>query len=404
MSDDFGPARSADASRSEFPGDAPDPAAVADVFHVEELRRDGDRLLYLGEPRVGPDALERRLWPLFREAGYDIRFASVTDEETDPISGVDLTRQRHALVASPTNVGVDGIPWVNIVTLVLTVLTTLAAGNMWFYETTSMSAWDPVNLVTGQNWKFTVALLAVLGVHELGHYTLSRYHEVDATLPYFIPIPNIIGTFGALIRMKGRIPDRKALFDIGVAGPLAGLVMAVVVSVVGLYMDPVSVPSSVLESPSAFEIKFGYPPLLQGLSWATGQPLTYQDPTVAVNPVVFGGWVGMFVTFLNLIPVGQLDGGHLVRAMLGERQETVAALVPAGLFALASYLYLFGNVGMNAPLLWGFWGLVALGLAYAGPVDPIFEEGLDRKRMAVGLLTFALGLLCFTPVPFELVQ
>ncbi|WP_255195124.1 site-2 protease family protein [Halorarius litoreus] len=400
MSDDPSSGSPDDVPPSSLPPEAPAPARLADVFSVDEVRRDGDQLHYLGEPRVGPDALEQRVWPLFREAGYDVQFASVADTETDPISGVELTTHRHALVATPTSVGLDGIPWVNVLTLALTILTTLYAGSMWYYEPIT----GPLDLFTGEKWKFTAAVLGVLGVHELGHYVLSRYHEVDASLPYFIPIPTFIGTLGAVIRMKGRIPDRKALFDIGVAGPLAGLVMAVVVSIVGLYMDPIQVPQQVLESPSAVEIEFGYPPLLQLLSWVTGQPLTYEDPSMAVNPVVFGGWVGMFVTFLNLIPVGQLDGGHLVRAMLGERQETVAALVPAGLFALASYLYLFGNVGMNAPFLWGFWGLVALGLAYAGPADPIFEEGLDRKRIAVGVLTFALGLLCFTPVPFELIQ
>lgn len=383
---------------------APSARALSSVFRVEEIRRDDDRVIYLGEPLVGPDTLEQQIWPLFRERGYNARFASVTDEETDPISGVELSTPRQALIAEPSSTGVDGIPWLNIITLGLTILTTLFAGNIWYYETITASPWDPVNLVTGENWKFTVAVLGVLGVHELGHYALSRYHDVNASLPYFIPIPTFVGTLGAVIRMRGRIPDRKALFDIGVAGPLAGLVMAVIVSVVGLYLPPLEVPASVINSPNAVEIEFGYPPLLHLLSTLTGQPLSYSDPRVAVSPVVFGGWVGMFVTFLNLIPVGQLDGGHLVRAMLGERQESVAALVPAGLFGLASYLYVFGDVGANAPFLWGFWGLVALGLAYAGPADPIFEEKLDRKRTAVGILTFALGLLCFTPVPFQLIQ
>jgi membrane-associated protease RseP (regulator of RpoE activity) len=134
----------------------------------------------------------------------------------------------------------------------------------------------------------------------------------------------------------------------------------------------------------------------------TGQPLTYGDPSTAVNPVVFGGWVGLFVTLLNLIPVGQLDGGHVVRAMVGDEAERVAAFVPLVLFALAGYLYFVEGLGIEDSVgLWTFWGLITLGLAYAGNADPIYEEPLDRKRMAVGLLTFVLGLLCFTPVPLR---
>jgi membrane-associated protease RseP (regulator of RpoE activity) len=390
MSDD----RVADAAAT----DAPAPERLADVFRVESLRNDGDRLVYVGEPLVGPDELERRVWPAFRDAGYDVRFATVQDTETDPISGVELRSRRHALVAQPAGGGIDEVPWTNVVMLALTVLTTLFAGSMWYYEPLS----GPLDLFTGDKWKFTAAVLSVLGVHEFGHYALSRYHRVNASLPYFIPIPSFIGTLGAVIRMKGRIPDREALFDIGVAGPLAGLVAAVVVSVVGLLLPPIQVPQSVLSSATAVEIRFGYPPLLQFLSAVTNQPLTYDDPARAVNPVVFGGWVGMFVTFLNLIPVGQLDGGHVTRAMFGQRAESIAALVPAVLFGLAGYLYLFADVGFNAPFLWGFWGVVTLGLAYVGSAEPIYEEPLDRKRLAVGALTFVLGALCFVPVPFEL--
>jgi membrane-associated protease RseP (regulator of RpoE activity) len=378
--------------------DAPAPERLADVFRVERVRRDDDRLVYVGEPLVGPDELERRVYPAFRDAGYDVRLTTVQESEPDPISGVQLRSRHHALVAQPADLSVDSVPWTNVLMLALTVLTTLFAGSMWYYEPLTA----PLDLFTGQKWKFTAAVLSVLGVHELGHYVLSRYHRVNASLPYFIPIPSFIGTLGAVIRMKGRIPDRKALFDIGVAGPLAGLIAAVVVSLIGLYLPPIEVPQAVLDSPSAVEIKFGYPPLLQALSEATGQPLVYDDPGRAVNPVVFGGWVGMFVTFLNLIPVGQLDGGHITRAMFGARAESIAALVPAALLGLAGYLYLFAEVGANAPFLWGFWGIVTLGLAYVGSAEPVFDEPLNRGRVAVGAVTFVLGALCFVPVPFEL--
>jgi membrane-associated protease RseP (regulator of RpoE activity) len=110
----------------------------------------------------------------------------------------------------------------------------------------------------------------------------------------------------------------------------------------------------------------------------------------------------MFITFLNLLPVGQLDGGHIVRALYGERQETIAAAVPAALFGLAGYLYFLQDV-TNAVGIWVMWGLLAIGLAYAGPATPIRDSPLDTKRTVLGLVTFGLGILCFTPVPFELV-
>jgi len=379
--------------------DGPPTEAFASVFSVAETRRDGDRLVYIGEPLVGPETLERRVWPLFRDYGYEVRLTTITQSRTDPITGLEMENSRHALVAEPRTVGLDGVPWMNVATFLLTVVTTLFAGTVWYHEPVT----GPLDLLAG--WPFALAVMGVLGVHELGHYVLSRHHDVEASLPYFIPVPTFIGTLGAVIRMKGRIPDRKALFDIGVAGPLAGLAATVVVTVVGLYLPPIQVPQAVLNDPNAVNIEFGFPPLLLALSWLTGQPLTYGDPSLAVNPVVFGGWIGMFVTFLNLIPVGQLDGGHLVRAMAGRRQETLAALVPLGLFGLSAYLYFVRGMDLrDSVLIWTFWGLISLGLARAGPATPIYEEPLDRRRMAVGVLTFVLGALCFTPVPFELLS
>ena len=379
--------------------DLPAASALGDAFRVEERRRDGDRVLYVGEPLLPADEIERRVWPAFRDAGYDVRLTRVTDSEPDPLSGVQIRNRRYALVAQPAGGGIDGVPWTNLLTFLLTVVTTLFVGSSWYYEPVN----GPLDLVTGQSWQFSAAVLSVLAVHELGHYVLSRYHGVNASLPYFIPFPSIIGTLGAVIRMDGRIPDRRALFDIGVAGPLAGLIAAVVVSVVGLTLDPIQVPQRVMESSSALEIDFGYPLLLQFLADVTGGQLEYATPQRAVNPVVFGGWVGMFVTFLNLIPVGQFDGGHLVRAMLGKRAESVAAVVPLGLLGLAGYLYVFADVGINAPILWGFWGVFTLGVAYVGSADPIYETPLGTARIAVGILTFLFGALCFVPVPFRII-
>ena len=366
--------------------EAPDPGPAIDpiepVFDVYETRRRGDRLLYFGEPRASHETIMRRAWPLFREQGYEVALTQRTGE--------------HVLVAKPIEVGVEGFPWTNVLLFVATLVSTLFAGASWYYIRDPLS--NPLSLLDA--WPFAAAVLGVLGVHELGHYVMSRYHNVDATLPYFIPMPTIIGTMGAVIKMKGQMPDRKALFDIGVAGPIAGLVATVVVTAIGLSLDPIRVPEWVLNSPDTYEVQFGYPVLFNLVAAAVGQPVAYDDPSLAVNPVVFGGWVGMFVTFLNLLPVGQLDGGHIVRALLGKRQATVAALVPGALFALAGYLFYVRDVG-SAVGLWVFWGFLALVFAYAGAAQPIYEEELDAKRKVVGVLTLVAGLLCFTPVPIQ---
>jgi membrane-associated protease RseP (regulator of RpoE activity) len=364
------------------PDDGPPLERLGGVFRVYETRRDGDRLVYYGEPLVQRKRLLETAWPLFREHGYEVQLTTDTGE--------------YVLVAEPAETGIDGIPWTNVILFVLTVVSTLYAGSMWYHIDPFA---NPIRAL--EAWPFAAAVLGVLATHELGHYVMTRYHGVDATLPYFIPMPTLIGTMGAVIRMKGQMPDREALFDIGVAGPLAGLVATVIVTAIGLMLSPEPVPASVMNDPAAVQIEFGYPPLLELIAWVLDKPTSY-GPGQSINPVVIGGWVGMFVTFLNLIPVGQLDGGHIVRAMVGEQQERVAALVPVALFGLAAYVFYVERVS-NASVLWVFWGLLATYVAYVGPATPIDDEGLDAKRKALGILTFVLGVLCFTPVPIEIV-
>jgi membrane-associated protease RseP (regulator of RpoE activity) len=301
------------------------------------------------------------------------------------------------LVAEPRSVGIDGVPWLNVGLFLGTVLSTLFAGAFYWYQIPVFE--EPLQIL--EAWPFTAAIIGVLGIHELGHYVLSRYHGVQASLPYFIPVPTYIGSLGAVIKMEGRIPDREALFDIGVAGPLAGLVATVVVTVIGLQLDPL--PAQQAASQQAAEegaIMFNYPPLLELIAGAVGAGGSLDGGPV--HPVVFGGWVGMLVTLLNMLPVGQLDGGHILRAMVGERAQLVARTVPALLFGLAAYLLVFR--GFDSVLIWTIWGFFALGLAYAGPATPVDDSGLGRGRFALGVVAFVLGVLCFTPVPVEVVQ
>ncbi|ESS05639.1 MAG: putative membrane-associated Zn-dependent proteases 1 [uncultured archaeon A07HB70] len=369
--------------------DGPPTARLRSLLHLRAIERDGDERRYHGDPLVPRSVLTQELDAAFREAGYECRVVDGRDAG-------EVT-----VVAEPTSPGVESVPWTNVALALATVCSTLLVGAVaWYYVPPSAVVQNP--LVALRAWPFTAAVLGVLATHELGHYLVGRYHGVDVSLPYLIPFIVPFGTLGAVIRMRGRMPDRRALFDIGVAGPLAGLVATVVVTAVGLWIDPMRIPSRVV-STSGQVIVFNDPPLLRLVAAALGQPTGYADPGLTIHPIIIGGWVGMFFTLLNLLPVGQLDGGHVLRAMLGRRQETVAAVVPGTLFALAGYLYFVEGFGPNESVgLWVFWGLLTTVVAYNGPANPADETPLGWRRIAVGVATFALGALCFVAVPVEL--
>ena len=363
------------------PDGAPSRAAIEDVFTVYEVTVDDDAVRYYGTPLVPVRELVRELWPVFRDHGYELRVRRELGE--------------WILVAEPVTLGVDSVPWTNIILAVATIASTLFAGSFWYHL-------DPTSPEIIHAWPFALSIMFVLGVHELGHYVMSRYHRVQASLPYFIPLPTLIGTMGAVIKMDGQIPSRRALFDIGVAGPLAGLAATIAVTIVGLHLPPVTAPEDLVADPDAILISLGYPLLLEGLAMLVDQPLRFEQEGTFVNPVVIAGWVGMFVTFLNLIPVGQLDGGHITRAIVGDRAQFVAALVPMALFGLAGALYFVLGVGLQSIMIWGIWGVLSLVFVAVGPAHPIDDRPLGSGRVLIGLLTFVFGVLCFTPVPIEI--
>lgn len=373
--------------------ETPPPAEeIASVFDAYEVRREDDTVLYVGEPTIPGQQLERELWPLFRERGYELSIQRGYRTGT----GIPLSSGEYVLVAEPNSVELDGIPRTNLFLFVATIFSTMFAGAYFWYQVPLFS--EPWRAI--EAWPFVVAVLGVLGVHELGHYVMSRYHNVQASLPYFIPLPTYIGSMGAVIKMKGKIPNRKALFDIGAAGPLAGLAATVVVTAIGLQLDPLPAQEAAVAQAET-GVRFNHPPLLELIALATGA--TEQLEANAIHPVVFGGWVGMLVTLLNMLPVGQLDGGHILRAMVGDQQERIAGLVPALLFGLAGYLLVVAD-GMDSVGIWAMWGLFAVALAYAGPADPINDDSLGWKRTALGVVTFVLAALCFTPIPVEIVE
>lgn len=363
-------------SGTRLPESLPEPESVSEYFRVYEAERTEEGAVYYGEPLDEKQDVLRSVAPRFRKNGYRVE--------------IKYSRGEYLLVAKERKTSVDGIPWKNVALLLATVATTLFAGAGW-YGLDVLE--DPASLLSA--WPFAASVLGVLAVHELGHYILTRYHDVEASLPYFIPVPNAIGTFGAVISMRDNIPSRRALFDIGVAGPLFGLAATIVVTVVGVSLPPIEVTGSTVAS----RIELGYPLLIRGIATVMGQSLEHGIDTMP-NPVLIGGWVGAFITLLNLIPVGQLDGAHVTRALLGDRIGIVEKVVPVMLFGLAGYLVVFQD-GRSA-FLWAFWGILALVFSKVGTVTPIDESSVDKKRQAVAFLTLVLGVLCFTPVPISI--
>jgi membrane-associated protease RseP (regulator of RpoE activity) len=241
---------------------------------------------------------------------------------------------------------------------------------------------------------YSGTVLAILGCHELGHYFACRYYDVDASLPFFLPfppglpIPSIFGTFGAFIRIREQSPTKRMLFDIGIAGPIAGFLVAVPALFTGISMSHV-----VRVPPNFVGFNLGEPllfTLVSKLLWGT-IPDGY---SMNMHPMAFAAWFGLLATALNLFPVGQLDGGHISYAVLGRRSTyvTICTLLVAMVLA-----FFYSS--------WVVWtGLMIVMLYMFGPRHPrVFDEHipLDRTRLILALIAVAMFVLCFTPAPIE---
>jgi len=269
-------------------------------------------------------------------------------------------------------------PWVNTVLFIATIFTTLLAGAL---QQSAEIFQHPAELIRGIPFSFT--LMAILLTHEMGHYLTSRYHGVSATLPYFIPAPSIIGTFGAFIRMTSPILSKRALIDIGASGPIAGFVVAIAAVAVGLHY------SRVVEVSTLEGMKLGTPLIFSMISNLMIGPVP-MDHDVLLHPVAFAGWIGMFVTALNLIPIGQLDGGHVVYAVFGRRHRTISLL-------MIPILILFGIYGWPGWFLWAVLPLI-FGINHPPVLDS--DHPLGFSRQIIGWISLAIFILTFTPTPF----
>ena len=303
--------------------------------------------------------------------------------------------------------------WVHLLLFLATGYTTTHAG-MWMSSSLEIApdtaGWEVlIDLrYLAHGLPFSISILAILGIHEMGHYLASRRWHVRASLPYFIPFYSIIGTLGAVIKMRSRIPNRRALIDIGAAGPLAGFVVAVAALGLGLHLSDVVAKSEVPQG--ALTLGDSILSAWMG-NLIIGELAENQD--VMLHPVAFAGWLGLLVTVLNLLPVGQFDGGHIVYAIFGRRHALISKATMAGLgliWALGppyDWIHEAGVasawIGSRWPgwLVWMFLAMI-LGRRHPPPGDPYTE--LNSGRKAVGYLALVIFVLCFVPRPLSFVS
>jgi Zn-dependent protease len=350
-----------------------------DVFRVHHSRRLGEALVQEGELLRNPDQ------------AYDVLKARSENTAVTPLLQEDL-HGRPLLVWVPgelgQSAGKDRSPWLNVLLLLATFVTTTWAGAM--HAGVDLLQ-EPGRFAAGLPYSLT--LLLILGAHELGHYFTARVHGMRVTLPYFIPVPFGLGTFGAFIQLKSHAENRRALFDVGVAGPLAGLVFAISVLWIGLQYSRVLAPEEMADHMHG-GIGLGSSALLALIAkFALGDALT-EGHRVLLHPLAFAGWLGLLVTALNLLPIGQLDGGHMADAMFGRTRS--AAIGTAALVALV-FLGLFVWSGLLT------WALVVYFIAGGKGLPPLNDVSrMDAGRQAVGAFAFVLLFLILAPVPHAL--
>jgi membrane-associated protease RseP (regulator of RpoE activity) len=350
---------------------------IEDIFRVERQEVRGTTFAWGGHLLVEPARALALIEPRLKRFGYTPflgRQADLVWIRAVPLGDVKETAR----------------PGLNLLLFVLTLLSTLAAGYLIagsFPFITFNPFLRPLRLLDGVPFSFT--LIAILGTHEFGHYFTARRYGASVSLPFFIPAPPpifLFGTMGAVIRMRSPARDRNSLFDIAVAGPLAGLVVAVPALLLGLSW------SQVARIPAGGAMTFGDSLLMRLATWLVFGPIP-AGMDVFVHPVALAAWVGLFVTALNLFPVGQLDGGRIAYALFGEWHRRISIATFGGLIALG-----VGFWSLNWIVFAGLI-LVLMGFHHAPPLDDLTP--VSRGRYVLGVFCLILLVLLIPPVPIS---
>ncbi len=345
-------------------------ARIGDVMRVDNAQVEVDRAVaFSGQLIVGAEEAFDKLKARFDELGYI------------PLLRENETGQKQVIVAIKGKLqsAFAERRWLNALLFAATVVTTTLFGGMYASRVQAGQSLPTLHIIIQYGLPFSIALLAILGVHELGHYIQARRHALPVTLPYFVPVPFGLGTFGAFIQMRGAVENKRSLFDVGVGGPIAGLLVALPLFVVGLLMSTVS----------------DLPPPLHRSLLIDGLIALFRPDAMAngilLNPVLLAARFGLIITAVNLLPVGQLDGGHIAYAALGRRW---AAWIGYATIAVMAVL------GLTVSTTWFVWMGFALlsGVHHIAPLNDITP--LDTRRNAAFLVTAVLFLSLFSAQPF----
>ena len=400
-------------TQSIAPATQPDPymPLVKQVFRIEDVTWGTEKQNYLvrysGEILIDSQEAYEKLSKNLKSYGVTPLFRVEDGSEI-------IVLLKGIVEPKPSN------PWINVILFILTGISVIVAGTIFYYQgplTTDLNQLLPHLLPTlYRGMAFAASLLAILLAHEFGHYLAARYHGSAVTLPYFIPFPfSPFGTMGAFIQLKEPPKNKRILLDIGIAGPLAGLAIAIPLLFLGLYLSQIDkLPLFLLQGQSIqlegnsllyLIMKFiifgewlpapanfaGLQPIIYWLRYFfTGQPAPYGAVDVLLHPVAWAGWAGLLITALNLIPAGQLDGGHILYALFGKKSRVVLPFILIALIIL-------GTVWSG----WWLWAFLIflLGRAHAEPLDQITP--LDSRRKALAVFGLVVFVLVFTPIPLS---
>lgn len=345
-------------------------ARVIDIMAVEDQRmEDGRAITFTGRLRVEAEEAFNRLKAHFVELGYV------------PLLRENDSGERQIIVAirGKLQSTLAQRPWVNLGLLAATVATTVFAGGQYARLLAGDDTLSSIENILSYGVPFAATLLLILGAHELGHYIQARRHRLPVTLPFFIPVPFGLGTFGAFIQLRGPVENRRALFDVGVGGPIAGLVVAIPLFIAGLIM------SVVTDSPA--------PPtrsMLMDLLIAIFLPGAATNG-ILLNPVLLAARFGLIITAINLLPIGQLDGSHIAYAALGRRWARWIG------YATIAIMVVLGIVSSPTWFVWIGFALLS-GMHHPAPMNDITP--LDLRRNVAFLATAVLFLSLFSATPF----
>lgn len=343
----------------------------------------------VGDTGVAFDALSRE----FEKMGYTATLRPL-DDGMHQVMAVEGVQNED-----------DSNPWVNLGLFLATLVTVLfiGAANALQYAEQFQGlevSYDLMTILSNlhRGIPFAAALMGILVTHELSHYVVARRYGSPVSLPYFIPMPNLLGTMGAVITQKAPMRNRKALFDIGIAGPLGGLAVALPLLIVGLSLSTVQTPPPGLDE----ALQEGNSLLYIGAKYLIfGEILPSNGRDVWIHPVAFAAWAGLLVTMINLIPVGQLDGGHVAYALLGRKAWTLGYVLIAAMLGWGGLLLLMGNQAGGFWALWGFINML-MNRKHPPPLDDVTTAG--QGRVWTGLLMLVVFILTFMPSPLQTVR